>query len=210
MAVFAALASAVACYPRLSLWLNRSAPIWYLEAVIFFCCIVLWGFVFAWHTPYTGRPVWVLKSRPRLFIAVTLFGLTAAAAFYLFIDPSLRSQVPEEYPVDLTHWFALVLFSLFFNQLFLIFAPFAWLMRLLQNRPAAVGLTVLLGALVLVIKDRSLPAPIPPPLFAALLAGRIAMGFFAVWCYLRGGVLLVWWWTLLVESRHLLNLTGHL
>jgi hypothetical protein len=29
------------------------------------------------------------------------------------------------------------------------------------------------------------------------------MGFLAVSFYLRGGVLLSWWWTLLIEARHL-------
>ena len=35
------------------------------------------------------------------------------------------------------------------------------------------------------------------------------MGFLAVWFYLRGGVLLIWWWTLLIEARHLLDLAGN-
>jgi hypothetical protein len=43
--------------------------------------------------------------------------------------------------------------------------------------------------------------PVPPLPLAALLAGRIVMGFLAVSFYLRGGVLLVWWWTLLFEAR---------
>ena len=104
------------------------------------------------------------------------------------------------------HWLATVLFSLAINQLFLIFAPFDWLMRLFKNRWGAANLTVLFGVLVLALKIRSLPAPLPPGLFAALLAGKIIMGFLAVWFYWRGGVLLIWWWTLLFEARHLLNL----
>jgi hypothetical protein len=40
------------------------------------------------------------------------------------------------------------------------------------------------------------------------LTGKIAMGFLAVSFYLRGGVLLVWWWTILFEARHLLNLNA--
>ena len=36
------------------------------------------------------------------------------------------------------------------------------------------------------------------------------MGFLAVSFYLRGGVFLSWWWTLLIEARHLLNLAGNL
>ena len=208
-AVITAAISALACYPRLSLWLTRSAPVWYLEGSIFFCSIVLWGFVFAWHTQYTHRPVFVLKIEPGPFIAVTLVGIIAALVFHLFLDPSLRSKIPEEYPADLKQWFAFVLFSLAFNQLFLLFAPFAWLMRLFKNRWVAATLTVLFGAFVLAIRTQSLPTPVPLLLLVALLAGRIAMGFLAVSFYLRGGVMLIWWWTFLFEARNLLTLTGN-
>ena len=208
-ASLAALVTALACYPRLSLWLNRAAPIWYLEATIFLCSIVLWGFVFAWHTQYTKRPVFVLKMEPGPFIGATLIGIMTAAVFHLWVDPALRLKLPEAYPVDLKHWFALVLFSLALDQLFMIFAPFVWLMRLFKNRWVAASLTALLGACVLVMKIQLLPTPVPPLLLAALLAGRIATVFLAVSFYLRGGVILVWWWTLLVETRHLLNFAGN-
>jgi hypothetical protein len=206
LAVIVALASALACYPRLSLWLNRSAPVWYLEGTIFLCGIVLWGFVFAWHTQYTLRPVFILKPEPGPFIAATLVGIVTAAVFDLALDPLLRPRIPEDYPADLEHWFAMVLFSLAINQLFLLFAPFAWLMRLFKNRWVATNLTVLFGALMLAMKIQSLSIQLPPLLFAALLTGKIVMGFLAVSFYLRGGVLLIWWWTFLFEARHLLNL----
>jgi hypothetical protein len=205
-ATFAALVSALASYPRLSYWPNRPFAIWYLETTIFLCGIVLWGFVFAWHTEYTRRPVFVLKIQPGPFIAVTLIGLTAAVVFQWLLDPSLRSQWPEEYPVGLSQWLAWLLFSLAFNQLFLLFAPFAWSMRLFQNRWVAASLTVLFEVFVLVIRIRAFPTPLSPPLFAMLLAGKIVTGFLAVWFYLRGGVFLIWWWTLLFEARNLLNL----
>ena len=208
-AVIAGLATALASYPRMTLWLNPSAPIWYLEAMIFLCSIVLWGFVFAWHEPYTRRPVWTFKLEPKSFVAATLIGIIAAAAFYFFLDPSLRAQVPGEYPADLKNWLAQVLFSMFLTQLFLLFAPFAWLMRLCKNIRVATVLTVLFGAFVWIIKNQSLPAPIHSPLFAALLAGRIVMGFLAVWFYLRGGIILIWWWTILFEARLLPDLAGH-
>lgn len=208
-ASLAAAISALACYPRLSLWLNRSAPLWYLEAVIFVCGIVLWSFVFAWHTPYTHRPVLVLKPEPRAFLTATFLGVIVAAAVQLWLDPLLRSTWPEEYPADLKHWLASVLFSLALNQLFLIFAPFAWLMRLLKNRSLAACLTALFGAGVLAMKAQSLGTPIPPPLLAVLLAGRAVMGLLAVGLYLRGGVVLVWWWTFLFEARLLPDLSGH-
>jgi len=117
--------------------------------------------------------------------------------------------MPEEYPVDLKHWIAVVLFTLALNQLFLVFAPLAWLMRLLKNRWLATGLTALFGAGVLALKIQSLPTTIPPTLLAAMLAGRIVLGVLLVSFYLRGGVLLASWWTFLFETRLLLDLTGN-
>lgn len=205
----AALLSALACYPRLLLWGSRSAPLWYLEAVIFFCAIVLWGFVFAWHTLYTQRPVFTLKVDPRLFAIVTVAGIVAATGLHLFLDPSLRLKTPEEYPANPEQWFALALFSLAFNQLFLVFAPFAWLIRLFKNRWVATSLTVLFGVIILAVKIRHSPAPIPPLLLVTLIGGRLVMGFLAVSFYLRGGMLFSWWWTLLIESRCWLDFAGH-
>ena len=176
--------------------------------MIFLCGIVLWSFVFAWHTPYTHRPVFKLKLERGPFIAATMIAIIAAAVFVLLFDPSLRSKIPEDYPADLQHWFAFVLFSLAFNQLFLLFAPFAWLMRLFKNRWVAASLTVLFGMCVLAMRIQSLPTPLPTLLFAALLAGKVVMGFLSIWFYWRGGALLIWWWTFLFEARHLLNLTG--
>ena len=209
LAGIASLVTTLACYPRLPIWLNRSVPIWYLEAVIFFCGMVLWGFVFAWHTHYTGRPVFTLKIEPRLFAVVTVTGIVVATLFHFFLDPALRIKMPEDYPTEPGQWLAMALFSVAFNQLFLIFAPFAWLIRLFQNRRVATVLTVLFGAFVLTIKNHSSPTPLPSSLFATLLAVRIGMGFLSVSFYLRGGVLLSWWWTLLVETRLLLDVAGN-
>jgi len=209
LASLAALVTTLACYLRLALWLNRSDPVWLLTAVIFFCSIVLWSFVFAWHTQYTHRPVFTLKVEPWLLTAVTLAGVAVAAGYHLLLDPALRAKIPQEYPADLGQWLALALFSIAFNQLFFVFAPLAWLIRLLHNVRAAIILTVLFGAVVLAIKIHSTPTPISPMLFAAFLTGRIVMGFLAVSFYLRGGVLLSWWWTLLIEARHLLDLAGN-
>ena len=209
LAGVASLVTALACYFRLSLWLNRSAPLWYLEAVIFFCGIILWGFVFAWHTLYTSRPVFTLKFECTPFITVTLAGIAVATAFHLFLDPVLRLKMPEDYPANLRQWLAMALFSLAFNQLFFIFAPFAWCIRLFQNRRVATVLTVLFGAFVLTIKYRSSMTPIPSLLFVMLLAVRMGMGFLSVSFYLRGGMLLSWWWTLLVEARNLLDVASN-
>lgn len=202
----AALATAAACYPRLALWSQRLDPVWYLEAVAFLCSFVLWGFVFAWHTAYTGRPVFTLKLNTPLFALVTFLGLLTALFCRLLLDPLLRTKMPAEFPADFAHWAALLLFSLALGQLFLIFAPFAWLVRLLRNQRMAIFLTVLWGGLVLALKINSSPARFSPLLLAVLLTGRIVAGFLLVLFYLRGGVLLSWWWTILIEARHLPDL----
>lgn len=207
-ASIAAAISALACYPRLSLWLHRPAPVWYLEATIFICCIMLWGFVFAWHTPYTNRPVFVFKLEILPFIVATLAGIGTAIVFHLWLDPSLRVKFPEEYPQDLRHWLASVPFSLALGQLFLVFAPFDWLMRLAKNRWVAMTLTAFFAASVQAMKIHSLTAPISPVIVTTLLAARFVGGFLAAAFYLRGGVFLVWWWALLLVCRHLPDFAG--
>ena len=205
-ASLAAALSALACYPRLLLWLHRPGPIWYLEATLFICGIMLWSFVFAWHEPYANRPVAVLKLGLRPIIVATLIGIFAATVVHVWLDPLLHPKMPDEYPVDLKHWLASLLFSLALTQLFLIFAPFDWLMRMFKNRWLAASLTALFGAAVLAMKINSLTTHVATPLLVTLLAGRVAMALLAVYFYLRGGVILVWWWTLLFEARHLPDL----
>lgn len=205
----AALATVLLCFPRLFLWSGRLLPLWYLEAVLFCGGIVLWAFVFAWHTEYTSRPVFTLNIKPGLFAVATLAGICVAAVLHVFLDPSLRLRTPEDYPRNLEQWAALTLFHLAFIQLFLVFAPFAWLMRLLKNQRAATALTVLFGVFVLVLKTNSSPAPPPFLLFVSLLAIRIIIGLLSVLFYLRGGVLLVLWCGFLIQARHLIDLPQH-
>jgi len=207
-AAVAAAVTTLASYLRLSFWMHRALPIWYLEIMIFLCSMVLWGFVFAWHTPYTGRPLWNFKPDLRLFLAVTLLAIGAATLCHRFSDPLLRPRFPEEFPTDFKHWLAIVLFAMFLNRLFLLFAPFAWLMRLLKNQWAAAILTVLFGTFVLLLRIQSLPTPVPATFLVIEFTSRIIGGFLAVWFYLRGGILLIWWWTLLFQARQLWDLTG--
>lgn len=100
----------------------------------------------------------------------------------------------------------MVLFSLAFNQLFLVFAPFAWAMRLFQNVAMAAILTILFGVFVLLIKNHASPSPMPVAMLLGLLVVRLTVGALSVHFFLRGGVLLVSWWGLLLESRHLWKL----
>ncbi len=209
LASLAAALTALACFPRFALWENRPTPVWYLEVMIFLCSLILWGFVFAWHTKFSGRQVFLRKVETKPFVAVTLLALFASTIFHLWLDPKLRTLLPKDYPVDWQHWFAFVLFALAVNQLFQTFAPFAWLMRLLKHRLVAMCLTAAFGAFVLTMKLQTISAPLPDWLLAALLTARITLGFLAVAIYLRGGVLLVWWWTVVFEARHLLDLKGN-
>ncbi|HWI56642.1 MAG TPA: hypothetical protein VNZ22_05415 [Bacillota bacterium] len=205
-AALAALFTAALCYPRLALAPQRLLPVWYLEAVLLLGGTFLWGFVFAWHTRYTARPVFVWKPEPVLFGWVTCLGIVGTLLLYLFLDPALRGKIPEDYPRTGQQWLATTLFSLAFTQLFVVFAPYAWLVRLFQ-RPVLAGLlTVVFGVVVLGIKHHSSPVPVSSWLLSGLLVTRVVAGLLSVYFFLRGGVVLVWWWGLLLQSRHLLQL----
>lgn len=204
-AAIAAALSTLLSLPRMWLWDQRKLPIWYLEATIFLGGFVLWAFVFAWHTEYTHRPVFTLKIKPTVIAVVTLLGILGAAMSRCLFDPYLRTINPEEYPADLAHWLASILWVLAFNQLFLVFAPYAWAIRLFQNEKMATGFTVTFFVAVWLLKVHSSPQALPLWLFLSLFVSRIVQGIFLVWFYLRGGVLVIWWLGLLVEARNLLN-----
>ena len=76
-------------------------------------------------------------------------------------------------------------------------------MRLFKNERAATALTIFFGVLVLSLKAHASLAPVSAPVFAALLGMRIMLGLLSIGFYLRGGLLLCWWWGLLIEARHL-------
>jgi hypothetical protein len=204
-AMLAGLATAIVCYPRLSTAQNLRYTTWYLEALLFLGGIVLWAFVFAWHTKYSGRPVFTVNIGLWPLVVATVSGIIAAAVL-LRGDPTLRARTPADYPINFQQWVAMTLFSLAFTQLFLVFAPFAWLLRLFRRKETAWLMTVLFGLFVLGVKNRAPSVPVPPMLFLGLLVFRIIAGFLSVYFFLRGGVLLVWWWTLLLQSRHLFTL----
>jgi len=204
-AAVAAAGTALACCPRFLAWPERSAPVWFLAIAAFLCSIVLWSFVFAWHTAYSGRPVWISRPDLKLFTAITAIGVAVGTAYHLWIDPALRAKAPGEFPPDVAHWAAWALFALSLNQLFVVFAPFAFFVRLFRQPLAAAILTALFGVFILTNKLSVLPGPLPSSLVAALIVGRLAGAYFAVVLYLRGGILLASWWTLLLEARLLLD-----
>ena len=200
-ATLAAAGTTLACCPRLLLWNTKQFPLHYLLFTIFVCCIVLWSFVLGWHKPYTGRPIFAPKFDPKLFSVVTAAGIVLSAASLFWLDPKLRAVMPEDYPVDLIHWLAKVLFLIAFWQLFLIFAPYDWLMRLCRNETITMVLTAAFGASVIAMKLQPHAEEISTPMFTCVLAGRFLGGFLAVFFYLRGGMALAWWWALIFELR---------
>ena len=200
--------TSLACYPRLAFWPGRPYPVWYVAAVLFLNAMILWAFVFAWHTKYAQRPVFGARWEPAPYAGATIAAISLAAILRLFLDPSLRLDAPGDYPASLEEWVAMTLFGLAFNQLFLVFAPFAWFVWVFQRRWIAVLLTILFGVFVTVIKRRTAATPPAPALFAALLMVRVIGGFLSVYFYLRGGLWLAWWWSLLLQARHLPDLIG--
>ena len=205
MAVLAALGSALACFPRLILWPAARYPLWYYETLMFLGGTVLWAFVFAWSEKYSKRPVFAWRVPRWEFLLVSAAGVIAAAAEHLRVDPILKLHIPEDFPASAQQWAAMVLFSLAFTTLFLVFAPFAWLVRLFRNVSVAALLTVVFGVFVFWVKNENASAPLEPNLLRYLLSARLISGAISMWLYLRGGVLLVWWWELLLQSRLLLG-----
>jgi hypothetical protein len=164
--------------------------------------------VFAWHTKYTQRRVVAFQMELTPFVLATLAGIVAAVILHLALDPSLRLKTPEDYPARLDQWIAMTLFSLALTQLFLVFAPFAWSLRVFQSRPVAILFTVLFGVFVMMLKTRTSLTPLPSSLFWALILARIVVGGLSLYFYWRGGLMLASWWVLLLQARHLLHLGG--
>jgi hypothetical protein len=150
--------------------------------------------------------VFTLKVATWPLALTTGAGLATALFWHFAIDPWLRVKAPADYPTAMEQWLAMTLFSLGLKQLFVVFAPFAWLIRLFGRKESAFILTVVFGIIVVVIREYRSPSPmLAEPCFLGLLALRGAAQALSVYLYLRGGVLLVWWWDLLLQSRLLLN-----
>jgi hypothetical protein len=205
-AIIAGSCSALVCWPRIATAPHQRLPVWYLEAVVLLGSVVLWGFVFAWHTQYTQRPVFTLKPGACPFALATSAGFATALLWHFALDPWLRVKSPADYPTTMEQWLAMTLFNLGLKQLFVVFSPFAWLIRLFGRKEPAFILTVVFGLTVVIIRESRSPSSLlAEPFFLGLLALRGAALALAVYLYLRGGVFLVWWWELLLQSRHLLN-----
>jgi len=205
----AAAISSLLCLPRLWLWPTRKYPLWYLEALLFLGGTVLWAFVFAWHTQYTGRPVFRLKMEAAIMALATAAGIAAAVVLAVLLDPAFRMAAPEDYPKSFSQWLAMTLFSLAFTQVFLVIAPFAWLMRLFRNQTIATVLTAVFGVCVAFVREHSSPLPLPGELLTKLLVFRAISSLVSLYFYFRGGAIIAWWFVFLTLSRHLVEFWSH-
>ncbi len=128
----AAALSALACWPRLALWTERTDAIGFLLAVVAACAFFLWNFVFGWHERYTQRPVFA-PVEPKLWSLVTVLALVVAIVVRIAGDPFVRPLAPDEFPNDLATWAAMLLFGVGLGSVFLVFAPFALFVRLTRR-----------------------------------------------------------------------------
>lgn len=206
-ALSAAALMSIACYPRLATAAEAHYPVWYLEALLFLGGTVLWAFVFAWYPQYTSRPLFTLRFGWWLWILAMGVGIAGALLLHAFVDPVLRTYRPSEYSPNILDWLARVLFSLGFTQLLLIFSPFAWLLRLFQRATTAMVLTMIFGLLVLLAKNRG-GFPMPAELVGSLVVFRVSSSLLSSYLFWRGGVVLVWWYALVLQSRHLFEFIG--
>ena len=177
-----------------------------LELMLFCCCMVLWAYVFGWHTKYSGRPVFTLRFGLRPLAQAVVASVAVATILHFCLDPGLRSRMPADYPDNWRQWAAMTLFGLGFQDLFLLFAPFALFVRLLPKGDWAVHLTVVFGLFMVAAKMQSLWATLPAGTAGMLLAFRVASTLLTIYFYLRGGVILVWIWGFALAARHLLDL----
>lgn len=201
----AAALTSLACYPRLATAVELRYPVWYLEALLFLGGIVLWAFAFAWYPKYTNRPLFTLRVGWQFWALATVVGIGGTLVLQYLIDPALRARTPSEFPLTFIDWAARVLFSLAFTQLMLIFSPFSWLLRLFQRTTPAVVLTVMFGLAVLAMRNRG-SLPMPAELLVGLILFRVTASLLSIYLFLRGGVLPVWWFALMLQTRHLFEL----
>jgi hypothetical protein len=205
-AAMAALLTAAACYPRLTLWSERSYPLGFLLVLLVPIAFVMWAFVFAWIPEHGRTEVFPGRFDSRVWALATLVGFAGGGLLGSVFDPSLRPLLPQDYPTTPIAWLATTLFHLAFVQLFLSFAPLAFFARLFGDRYVAAALTVLFGLFLLLMQVNAAKVGIPGSLVAGMIGFRILAGSVAMYLLFRGGLLPVWWSSLLIQSRLLLQL----
>jgi hypothetical protein len=205
-ATLAALATALACYTRLELWQTRRLPIWYLELVLLMGTFFLWSFVFGWQGPYGGRDPLQPSKSAKLWALATASAVAVAALHYFVLDARLRPLAPDEFPSSHSAWLAMALSTLTLTQLFVVFAPLAFFLRMISRRWLAVALTLAFNLFVMLRRSALAPTTLPPCLLASLIGIRLLGASILIFFYFKGGLPLACWATFLVHARLLLEL----
>ncbi len=201
-AALAATLTTAACYPRLDNWGHKTDSVWFLMAVVGWAAFVMWAAVFAWHQRHGGLEVFPKRIPVNLWLVTLVLGAGGAIISFYCGDPVLRKLAPTDFPRNPAQWMEHVLFSLAMEQLFLCFAAFAFFVRLLPSVLAAGAGVVVFGLLVFALKLESVSAAVSWDVMLGMVLFRALHGAVTVWLYVRGGVLLVWLFALLLLSRH--------
>src|SRR5204862_8048478 len=106
------------------------------------------------------------------FVIATVIGVVGAVTQHLWLDPVLKTRMPEDFPADFNQWLTIVLFTLSFADLFTVFAPFDWMLRLSRSKSWATGLTIIFGLFVLWLRHRTLEPRLPASILAHLPFSR--------------------------------------
>ena len=207
-AAVAGLVTALTCLPALMMSAKLPGTVWVMWPLLYWCALMLWAFVFAWHFEYSGRPVFQTAFKPKLWLGATAYALAAGVLYSLFVDPALRRLVPAEYPAGINAWLVACPFQILFAPLFICFAPFAFFMRLTHRQTVATSLTVVVSLFIAYLRLRMLPTLPPIHITGALLVMRAVSGFLSVYFYLNGGALLIWWVALLIQVRLLFEIVA--
>ena len=203
VSALAAAVTGLLCLPRLLLWTARPLPLWYLVAALVLTAFVMWSFVIGWHEKYSRRKPFQFSRSPVCWALATTLGLAGAWYLNRFVDPLLRLRSPEDFPADATAWLAMTLFSLSFTGLFLVLSPLDFFLRLTRRRAVAVTLLAAFNLFFLYLKLTAPDAPEPPFALMTVIGLRMISVLLSACFYLEGGVWVFWWWSLLLQSRHL-------
>jgi len=199
----AAVASGVLCLPRLMMWEDRVKAWWLMGAILVWAMFFLWLFVFAWHEHHGGGKVVRWKVEGRIWLVVVVASVLWGVFLAAFVDPSLKAWNPKEFPTDGLDVLARVAFAVSLESLFLLFAPFALMIRLTGKVGAAYGLTLVFVMLVAGLKMISLEYQLSAGWMLALFAMRLLGSGVLLLLYLRKGVLPVWVAGFLIGIRNL-------
>ncbi|NBR86858.1 MAG: hypothetical protein EBS84_08515 [Proteobacteria bacterium] len=207
-AAIAGVLTAAAGYPRLANWTQRPDALWFLDAALGWAGFVMWAAVLAWHRGYSGHEVFPRQIPGHLWWTAGALGVGGAIISYHWGDPLLRQLAPTDFPRTPGAWVEHLLFSLALEQVFLCFAPVAFLVRLWPNVNVAATGTVLFSLFVFTLKLDAGAAAVPGLVLAGMFLFRALHSGVTVWLYLRGGAWLVWFFATLLLTRLWFSFAG--